>query len=87
MKKQKARVAIRGLRAVSDLEYEFQIAHTNRNLNPDMETVFLMPGARYTYLTSTIVREVYLHGGRLKDAVPPCVEKAFIEVYKIKTSN
>ena len=75
MKRKGARVAIRGLRAVSDLEYEFQIANTNRSLNPDMETVFLMPSAKYTYLTSTIVREVYSRSGRLKDSVPPHVER------------
>ena len=84
MRKKNARVAIRGLRAVSDLEYEFQIAHTNRRLNPDMETVFLMPSARYTYLTSTIVREVYSHSGRLKDMLHPEIEKELIKVYKKK---
>jgi pantetheine-phosphate adenylyltransferase len=81
MKKQKAKIAIRGLRAVSDLEYEFQIAHTNRKLNRDMDTVFLMPSAKYTYLTSSIVREVYRNGGRLEDCVPPPVEKALIKIY------
>ncbi|MDR1123649.1 MAG: pantetheine-phosphate adenylyltransferase [Elusimicrobiota bacterium] len=82
MKRKNVSVAIRGLRAVSDLEYEFQIANTNRSLNPAMETVFLMPSAKYTYLTSTIVREVYCHGGRLKDSVPPHVERGLIEFYK-----
>jgi pantetheine-phosphate adenylyltransferase len=82
MKRKNARVAIRGLRAVSDLEYEFQIANTNRSLNPEMETVFLMPVARYTYLTSTIVREVYSYGGRLKDSVPPHVERELVKIYK-----
>jgi len=82
MKLKKAKVAIRGLRAATDLEYEFQIAHTNRRLNTEMETVFLMPSAKYTYLTSTVVREVYSHGGRLKDTVPPEVEKALIKFYK-----
>jgi pantetheine-phosphate adenylyltransferase len=84
MKAKKAKIAIRGLRAVSDLEYEFQIAHTNRKLNKNMDTVFLMPGARYTYLTSSAVREVYSHGGRLDDCVPPVVEKELIKVYAKK---
>lgn len=84
MRQQKAKVAIRGLRAVSDLEYEFQIAHTNRSLNYDMETVFLMPSAKYTYLTSSIVREVYSHGGRIKDTLPPAVEREVIKYFKKK---
>jgi pantetheine-phosphate adenylyltransferase len=75
MRIKKVSIAIRGLRAVSDLEYEFQIAHTNRSLNPNMETVFLMPGEKYTYLASTVVREIYSLGGRLTDMVPPEVEK------------
>ncbi|MDR0953377.1 MAG: pantetheine-phosphate adenylyltransferase [Elusimicrobiota bacterium] len=81
MTKRNINVAIRGLRAVSDLEYEFQIAHTNRMLKKDMETVFLMPSAKYTYLTSTIVREVYSHGGRIKDMLPENVERELIRVY------
>jgi len=84
MRQKNAQVAIRGLRALTDLEYEFQIANTNRALNKNMETVFLMPSAKYTYLTSTIVREVYSHGGRLEDMVPPNVEKALIRIYKNK---
>ncbi|MDR1683932.1 MAG: pantetheine-phosphate adenylyltransferase [Elusimicrobiota bacterium] len=82
MRRKKAKVAIRGLRAVSDLEYEFQLAHTNRGLNKDMETVFLMPSAQYTYLTSTMVREVYGHGGKMQGMVPPRVERALLKLYK-----
>jgi len=76
MRKNNITVAIRGLRAVSDLEYEFQIAHTNRTLYPDMETVFLMPGENYVYLTSSTVREVASLGGALDTFVPPHVAKA-----------
>lgn len=82
MKIKKAKVAIRGLRALTDLEYEFILANTNSELNPDMETVFLMPSAKYTYLTSSMVREVYAFGGRLKNSVPPYVEKALLKIYK-----
>jgi len=76
MRKNDIRVAVRGLRAVSDLEYEFQLAHTNRTLNPDMETIFLMPGVNYVYLTSSTVREVASHGSMLSTYVPVPVAKA-----------
>jgi pantetheine-phosphate adenylyltransferase len=64
---------IRGLRAVSDFEYEFQIALTNRALAPTIETVFLMPNAKYTYLASTIIKDVARHGGDVSAFVPPAV--------------
>ncbi len=82
MRLKKAKVAIRGLRALTDLEYEFILANTNSELNPDMETVFLMPSAKYTYLTSSMVREAYAFGGRLKNSVPPYVEKELLKIYK-----
>ncbi|MBT7283633.1 MAG: pantetheine-phosphate adenylyltransferase [Elusimicrobiaceae bacterium] len=75
MKKVGAKTAIRGLRAVSDLEYEFQIAHTNRKLYKDMETVFLMPSSNYTYLSSSIVRQVYSMGGEMECMLPNHVSK------------
>ena len=71
-----ASAVIRGLRAVSDFEYEFQMALMNRRQNPAFETVFLMPDERYTYLSSSMVREVSRLGGRLKGLVSPVVEKA-----------
>ncbi|MCX5782971.1 MAG: pantetheine-phosphate adenylyltransferase [Elusimicrobia bacterium] len=76
MRGKNIKVAIRGLRAVSDLEYEFQMANTNRILSPGIETVFLMPGAPYAYLTSTVVRDVASLGGELKEYVPPHVISA-----------
>lgn len=82
MKKCGSHIAVRGLRAVSDLEYEFQVANTNRALNKDMDTIFLMPRAKYTYLSSSMVREVYSLGGRLQDYVPAIVERALIKHYK-----
>lgn len=70
-----ASVIIRGLRAVSDFEYEFQMALTNRKLSPSIDTVFLVPDEKYTYLNSTIVREVARLGGKVSDFVPTFVAK------------
>ena len=70
-----SRVIIRGLRAVSDFEYEFQMALTNRKLDERIDTVFLVPHERYTYLNSTIVREVAMLGGDVSDFVPPSVRR------------
>ena len=78
-KKRKASVIIRGLRAVSDFEYEFQMALTNRKLAPTIDTVFLVPHERYTYLNSTIVREVARLGGDVSDFVPPGVRRRLLE--------
>ncbi len=65
-----ARAVVRGLRAVSDFEYEFQMALMNRRLNPRVETVFLMPREDYTYLSSRLVKEVFSLGGNLTGLVP-----------------
>jgi pantetheine-phosphate adenylyltransferase len=74
MKKERASIIIRGLRAMSDFEYEFQMALTNRKLAPDIETVFLMTGEAYTYLSSSIVKEVVSLNGRVEGLVPRKVE-------------
>ena len=71
-----ASAVIRGLRAISDFEYEFQMALMNRRLNKRFETVFLMPDERFTYLSSSLVRQVSALGGSLKGLVPALVEKA-----------
>jgi len=71
----KASAIIRGLRAVSDFEYELQMAQVNRKLARNITTVFLMPHENYTYLNSTIVREVASFGGDVSCFVPPLVEK------------
>jgi pantetheine-phosphate adenylyltransferase len=73
VRRKNATVIIRGLRAVSDFEYEFQMALTNRKMNQRIDTVFLVPDERYTYLNSTIVREIARHGGTISDFVPPNV--------------
>lgn len=75
-RKQKASALIRGLRAVSDFEYEFQMALMNRKLAPNITTVFLMPHEKYTYLNSSIIREVARLDGDVKDLVPKAVIKA-----------
>jgi len=68
-----ARVILRGLRAVSDFEYEFQMAGMNRNLYPDVETVFLTPGEQYMFISATIVREIASLGGNVGSFVSPLV--------------
>jgi len=73
---------IRGLRAVSDFEYELQMALMNRRLDANIETVFMMPSEEYTFLSSTIVKEVASLGGSIKGLVPEVVEKALREKFK-----
>ena len=73
---QNAGAVIRGLRAVSDFEFEFQMALMNRNLNAAVETIFLMPKEEYTYLSSRIVKEIARLGGNVSTFVPGCVVKA-----------
>ena len=70
---QDARVVLRGLRAVSDFEYEFQMAGMNRNLYPEVETMFLTPAEKYTFISSTIVREIAKFGGDVSGFVAPLV--------------
>jgi pantetheine-phosphate adenylyltransferase len=70
-----ARVIVRGLRAVSDFEYEFQMAGMNRKLYPEVETLFLTPGEQYLFMSSTIVREIARFGGDVSNFVHPAVEQ------------
>ena len=72
-RKHNARVVVRGLRAVSDFEYEFQLAGMNRNLNPDMETVFLTPSEQHMFTSATLVREIAMFGGDVSKFVHPIV--------------
>jgi len=74
-----ASVIVRGLRAISDFEYEFQMALMNRRLDPKMETVFMMPAESYSYVSSRLVKEVFQLGGRVSDLVPPVVERRLRE--------
>ena len=73
--KQKARVLLRGIRAISDYEYELQMALMNRKLAPQIETVFMMPADTYSYLSSRLVKEVFQLGGSVRALVPEVVEK------------
>jgi pantetheine-phosphate adenylyltransferase len=76
-----ASVIVRGLRAISDFEFEFQMALMNRRLNPRIETVFMMPAESYSYLSSRVVKEVFQLGGRVRDLVPAVVERRLREKY------
>lgn len=71
----KAQVIIRGLRAVSDFEYEFQLARMNKDLAPDIETIFMIPHEQYAFVSSSLVREIALFGGDVSKFVHPVVEK------------
>ena len=79
---QNASVIIRGLRALSDFEYEFQMALMNRRLDKKIETVFLMPDEAYTYLSSSVIKEVARLGGSAKGLVPISVEKYLKKIKK-----
>jgi len=70
-----AKVIVRGLRAISDFEYEFQMAGMNRSVYPEVETVFLTPGEQYMFISATMVREIARLGGDISKFVQPCVEK------------
>lgn len=73
MRQQQSRVVIRGLRAMSDFEYEFQMAQMNRQLAPEIETLFIVTDAKYSYLSSHAVKDVFRFGGAVQDMVPPGV--------------
>ena len=77
-----ATVMIRGLRALADFEYEFQLAHMNRHLAPDVETMFLMTGEESFYVSSSLVKEVALMGGDVSRMVPPSVAAALAQKRK-----
>ena len=77
--KMEANTIIRGMRAVSDFEYELQLSLMNKNLNKDIETIFLVPDANYLYLSSSMVKQIVTLGGSLKNYIPDCVEKAILD--------
>ncbi len=79
-----ARAIIRGLRAVSDFDYEFQLALMNRKLERSVESVFLMPGFRWIFISSSIVKDAASHGGDVSGLVPEHVEKMLVEKYRLK---
>jgi len=77
-----ADVIVRGLRALSDFETEFQMALMNRRLSPDIETVFMMPAEKYTYISSRLIKEVFSLGGQVRGLVPEIVESRLREKQK-----
>jgi len=81
-KSKNANVIVKGLRAVSDFEYELQMAHMNKKLNQEIETVFIMTSSRYSYLSSSLVKEVAQFGGCIRGLVPEIIEKEIYERLK-----
>jgi pantetheine-phosphate adenylyltransferase len=79
-------VVVRGLRAVSDFEFEFQLANMGRHLQPDVETVFMVPKEKFTFISSSLVREIASLGGAVVDFVHPAVEAALKQRYAAKKS-
>jgi pantetheine-phosphate adenylyltransferase len=86
MREKRANVIVRGLRAVSDFEYEMQMALMNRHLSPEVETVFMMPAEQYTYVSSRLVKEVASLGGSVTGLVPEQVETRLIEKRRARTT-
>jgi len=84
-KQKRAQVIVRGIRAVTDYEYEFQMALMNRRLTPDIETVFMMPAENYSYLSSRLVKEIAELGGSVTGLVPETVERRLKQRFKKET--
>ncbi|WEK56239.1 MAG: pantetheine-phosphate adenylyltransferase [Candidatus Cohnella colombiensis] len=84
MRSREAQVIVRGIRSVTDFEYELQMASTNRQLDDGIETVFMMTNPRYSYLSSSIVKEIAQFDGSVHDLVPPLVESALKQKYAEK---
>jgi pantetheine-phosphate adenylyltransferase len=83
-RRRRASALVRGLRAVSDFEYEFQMALMNRHLEPTLETVFMMPAEQYTYLSSRLIKEVFTLGGDVRGLVPSAVEQWLRKKQEVK---
>lgn len=83
-RRERAQVIVRGLRAISDFEYEFQMALMNRRLAPEIETVFMMPAESYTYISSRLIREVFALGGPIAGLVPEVVETRMRQASKAR---
>ncbi|MCF6202440.1 MAG: pantetheine-phosphate adenylyltransferase [Methylococcaceae bacterium] len=81
-KEQGANLVLRGLRAVSDFEYEFQMAGMNRRLSPELETMFLTPAEQYEFISSSMIREIAKLKGDVSSFVPKCVEERLIKKFK-----
>ncbi len=81
-KQQGANVILRGLRAISDFEYEFQLAGMNRRLSPELETMFLTPAEQYEFISSSMIKEISRLGGNVSDFVPDIVRKSLTNKFK-----
>ncbi|QHW30108.1 pantetheine-phosphate adenylyltransferase [Paenibacillus rhizovicinus] len=81
LKSKEAHVIVRGIRSVTDFEYELQMASTNHQLDGDIETIFMMTNPKYSYLSSSIVKEIAMFHGNVQDLVPPEVQSALIAKY------
>lgn len=81
-RRQGAGVILRGLRAVSDFEFEFQLAGMNRRLDPDLETLFLTPSEQYAFISSSVIREIAKLGGDVSEFVPPAVRAALMAKFR-----
>jgi pantetheine-phosphate adenylyltransferase len=79
---QEAHVLVRGIRAISDFEYEYQMAHMNRKLDQEIDTVIMMTGERHSAISSNIVKEIAQFGGKIDDLVPPLVRDILISKLK-----
>ena len=86
-REKKASVVLRGLRAVSDFEYEFQLAGMNRKLMPEVDTIFMPTSERYTYISSSLVREIAVYGGDVSDFVDPKVCEALKSRFEKSTDK
>ncbi len=86
-REKKASVVLRGLRAVSDFEYEFQLAGMNRKLMPEVDTIFMPTSERYTYISSSLVREIAVYGGDVSDFVDPKVCEALKSRFEKSTEK
>ena len=82
-KEEESNILIRGLRAVSDFEYELQLANMNRAMSPDLESIFLTPKAKFSFLSSTLVREIASMGGEISSFVDPIIEDALKKRFKL----
>jgi len=87
VRQQEAHVIVRGLRAMSDFEYEFQMALMNRKLEPDVETFFIVTDAQYSYLSSSVVRDIFQLGGAMDSMVPPGVLRRLRERFPSRSHN
>jgi pantetheine-phosphate adenylyltransferase len=77
-----SRIIVRGLRVLSDFEWEFQLALTNRQLSPDIDTVCLMASQEYSFLSSSVVKEIAMHGGKVENLAPPHVVEALYQRFQ-----